>query len=411
MTSIRLLCIANEIPLPANSGGRVDVWRRLNALKKEGFSIALLCWYDEGRVELPSTEIIQKLHEVCDEVRFVPIQRSPGELLLRLLNIWRMPSHVSARWITAKNKNLLEWARAFNPNLVLLDGLYGGAVAKWLAHKLGLSLIYRSHNIEHLYMREQALHEHRLMRRIGLFANCVGLEHFERNIFNSAAHVFDISIEDCHYWKSSGITRIQWLPTIVDTEFVNRLNAAIYESTIDVLYFGNLNTPNNVDAVRWLLTKVLPLVVDTNIKITLAGSCPTSEVKNLVLANPRVALIENPIDMAAIIAKAKIIVNPMRAGSGVNLKSVEMLFSRALLISTTVGVKGLSDAAKRCFTVTDSPMEFAHAFSQEIPFDFLNKNKNRKEESEVFSGGNVVNIFSSVAKKYSNEIMNQSNHH
>jgi hypothetical protein len=401
MISTRLLCIANEIPLPANSGGRVDIWRRLSALKQSGFSIALLCWYDEGRDELPSAEILEKLHTVCDVVRLVPIQRSPRELLLRLSNLWRMPSHVAARWVTAKNEDLLKWATVFNPDLVFLDGLYGGAIAQWLATQLGRSLIYRSHNIEHLYMRDQMLYEHRFIRRLGLFANYIGLERFEKSILKSAAHVFDISIEDCDYWKAREISHIEWLPTIVDTEFVERLNAAISEPTIDVLYFGNLNTPNNVNSIRWLVTEVLPLITNTSITITLAGSHPTSEVKNLVLANPRVELIENPIDMAEIIAKATVIVNPMLAGSGVNLKSVEMLFSRALLVSTTVGVKGLPEAAKACFSITDNPLEFASTISQKI--DFNNLFDDRREVSKVFSEYSVVETFRNAVTQIANQ--------
>ena len=49
---MRVLCISNDIPLPANSGGRVDVWRRLGALRAAGHtSIAVLG--GPGRGEQP----------------------------------------------------------------------------------------------------------------------------------------------------------------------------------------------------------------------------------------------------------------------------------------------------------------------------------------------------------------------
>jgi len=65
--------------------------------------------------------------------------------------------------------------------------------------------------------------------------------------------------------------------------------------------------------------------------------------------------------MAEVVGQARVLVNPMLAGSGVNLKSVEMLFSDAGLVSTTVGVAGLSDSAKRCFAIADSAEGFASA--------------------------------------------------
>lgn len=357
---MRILCISNDIPLPANSGGRVDVWRRMSTLHEAGHTLGLVCWTDAGRCQPPSQDDLERLGEACTTFKVMPITRSSGEVLGRLLQLWRWPSHVASRWVSSRNVGLVAWAEEFRPDVVFLDGLYGGAVAIDLSRHLKCPLWYRSHNIEHRYMAAQRARESQWKRRLGLAANCVGLEAFERAVLRYAARVFDISQEDAAFWRSEGFSHVEWVPTLVDRAYSSRLTACPVEKRFDVLYFGNLNTPNNVEAVSWFVRRVLPLI-DGDLKIVVAGSRPSSEVCSLVGLDWRISLLENPVDMAEVVAQARVLVNPMLAGSGVNLKSVEMLFSDAALVSTSVGVAGLSEHAKRCFAVADLPEDFAQA--------------------------------------------------
>ncbi|KQW41977.1 MULTISPECIES: glycosyltransferase [unclassified Roseateles] len=350
--------------MPATSGGRVDVWRRLQALRRAGHEIALLCWMDAGRVEPPSPAILAELQSVCRDVKLLPITRSLPEIAQRLLQLWRWPSHVASRWVTSRHAGLLDWARGFAPDVVLLDGLYGGAVAWELARRLGAPMVYRSHNVEHRYMNDQQAREERFARRLGLAANCVGLERFERQTVARAVQVMDISLEDAEYWRAQGFSHVSCVPTLVDAGFAARLSQAPADKPYDLLYFGNLNTPNNVEALRWLVGAVLPRLPARDLRIAVAGSRPTDAVRALLATDARITLIENPADMAEVVGQARVLVNPMLAGSGVNLKSVEMLFSRAALVSTSVGVKGLPEAARRCFAVADAPEAFGAAIER-----------------------------------------------
>ena len=367
---MRLLVVCNDVPLPTNTGGRVDVWRRLTTLAQGGHTLALLCWHDVGRSASPDADVLAAMHTVCEQVRVASITRTAGEALRRLLVLWRMPSHAGSRWVTTRSMGLPGWAKAFRPDAVMLDGLYGGAVAAQLAKALGVPLLYRSHNIEHAYMRGQLALERHWPRRLGLLANCFGLKRFERQIHRAAKRVFDISPDDRQRWIEQGSNNIDWLPTLVDAAFAARIANSPRDATpIDVLYFGNLNTPNNVEAVCWLLREVLPRVASETIRVVVAGSRPNALVRQAVAGDARVELVEDPLDMAPLIGAARVIVNPMQAGSGVNLKSVEMLFSDAALVSTSLGVKGLPTDAKAVFSVADDAEGFARALASALAQD------------------------------------------
>lgn len=363
---MRILCITNDLPFPANNGGRVDVWRRIQALSGAGHEVSLLCWTDVGRSP-PQTRAEQaELAAACANVKVLGITRSGPEIARRLGWLWRWPSHAASRWVTSRGQGLTDWARGLKPDIVLLDGLYGGAVALDLVTRLKVPLVYRSHNLEHLYMAAQRRREQRPMRRLGLAANCLGLERFERNVVSRAALVMDISLDDAEHWRRQGYRHVRWVPTLVDAGFAERLARATPDKAWDLLYFGNLNTPNNVEALDWLVSRVLPQVSGPGLRIAVAGSKPTDAVRALLAAEPRITLIENPPDMATLIGRARILVNPMLAGSGVNLKSVEMLFTEAALVSTSVGVKGLPQAAQACFAIADDSDAFASAVRQAL---------------------------------------------
>jgi glycosyltransferase involved in cell wall biosynthesis len=359
----RILVIANDAPLPANSGGRVDVWRSLQALHRGGARLALQGWLDAGRGTHPDATLLQQLRAVCDTVNLTPITRSPREILQRLLRLAWLPSHAASRWVTLDRAQLLADARRFAPDAIWLTGLYGGASAIWLSRSLGVPLLYRSHNVEHLYMRRQLAHAVGLTQRLGLLANLIGLRRFERRVMRAARVVFDISQDDQAWWRAQGFAQVEWLPTLVDDDMARALSQPA-EARFDVIYFGNLRTPNNVDAVRWLVEAVLPRLQRPGLRVLLAGSDPSADVQRLAASDARIELIANPPDMPSLVRQGRVLVNPVRAGSGVNLKSVEMLFTRSALVSTRVGVQGLPATVQACFALADDADAFARAIEQ-----------------------------------------------
>ena len=348
------------MPLPANSGGRIDVARRLRALRDGGHSTALLTWQNVALDGAAAAPVMVQLGSLCDTHHVACIRRGAGESLRRLAHLWRLPSYAAARWVTLDRPAVLVWARAFAPDVLILDGLYGVAAVRWLARQLGVPWVYRSHNIEHRYMRVQRERATGLGARLRLGANLLGLHRAEAAAVRDAAAVYDISVADAEFWRQHGARQVHWLPTMVDVDFAAAMQAAAATPPAwDIAYFGNLNTPNNVQAVAWLLTQVLPLLDQPQLRVAIAGSRPSETVCRLVASDARVTLLADPASIPAIAGAARVLVNPVQAGSGVNLKSVEMLFSDAHLVSTPAGVQGLPPDAAACFAVHAEAPAFA----------------------------------------------------
>lgn len=362
---MRLAYFSTQMPYPPNHGGRVDDWRRLCALKAAGARIHLVTWCSDRPGERPEPEHVAALREVAEVVHVWPIRRSLGERLTRLSRLPFWPSHVASRMPSAQQWSELETSlAAFRPEAVWQDGLYPYVVAQRVAQRFCLRRFYRSHNVEHLYFERQVARATSLRDKWAWGLNLHRLEEVERMALGGAAGYFDISTDDLSYWKGQGFNHGYWLPPLVAPEFAARLSAPRERApAFDVAYLGNLNAPNNVEGVLWFVGEVVPRLLSRHpaLKVRIAGSQPVDQVRDAIARVPQITLLENAPDAVDVLRDARVLVNPVFAGSGVNVKSVEMLFAPARLVSAPQGVAGLPAHVQQCFAVADQPDRFADA--------------------------------------------------
>lgn len=363
---MKLAYFTVELPYPPRHGGRVDTWSRMKAMHAAGADIFLVSWYTPADHPLPS-DTLDTLNAVTVQHRFFLTKPDLQDRLLRLIRLIRWPSHVSARVPLSFNLRAY-WQQmdAFKPDAVWLDGLYGTVLAQACAKRYGIPLFYRSHNIEHRYMASQVARTSQWKQRLLWAMNLPHLKRVETQTIRAAHTSFDISMDDMQWWKNQGIRHVQWLPPTMQQETATRLSAPrTTPPAFDVAYLGNLRTPNNVEGVLWFLQQVWPQVKSLHPPATmvLAGSSPVDSIRQAATAAPGVTLLENAPDATAVWRDARVLVNPVFSGSGVNIKSVEMLFTPAVRISTTQGVAGLPQHVQQCFHVTDQAQAFAQTIA------------------------------------------------
>lgn len=355
-----LAIIANEFPYPPTHGGKVDVWRRICALKAQGARVCLIAWASPQ--VMSDTASIEAARAVVDELILLPYHEGILHKFQQLRRSLFLPRSVSNRSLTpGRFGSVLLQVRAFAPDIVFLDSVYGYLLAEKLEKSLNIKLYYRSHNIEYVYLRKQFLLAKKLPEKIKWFFNARGMKSIEYKAIQSANRFYDISFEDLVFWKNKGFHHGHWLPPVVDLKLSSRLsNNLNYAPEYDVGYLGNLFMPNNVNGLAWFLKEVVPLIRSKSpgAKIFIAGSKPVQELRDLaVLAD--VDVLANPPDIVPVLRNAKVLVNPVFAGSGVNVKSVEMLFTPCQIVATPIGLGGLPEQVKKCFWQAENPQDFA----------------------------------------------------
>ena len=351
---LRLLILAGEPPYPAIHGGQLDTYRRLLALHASGVSIILVYWQNNAASHKPPEEIMS----LCDDIIILERRHYRSHLHLLLTR----PEWIAQRRISKSDSAILN--KKINdkkPCAIFLDGIYGATVALSLKKKFKLPLLYRSHNIEHIYSKIQASRASNWRERILLTQNYILMRPLELKLLKQSDKFFDISGPDLLYWKERGYSNGQWLPTSIDADFATAASSLVdWRPTYEIGYIGNLYAQNNVEGIKWLLLNVIPIVKKKipHVKIFIAGSRP-SEILEQLASSAGVTIIANPITMLPWIRNCKVLVNPIFAGSGVNIKSVEALFSPASLVSTSAGVAGLPADVHSCFAISDNAEDFA----------------------------------------------------
>ncbi len=359
MTS--LVIIANEFPYPPTHGGKVDVWRRICALKELGARVCLIAWADSQTTQ--DSDSIQAVRAVVDELILLPYHDGFLHKCHQLYNSLFLPRSVSNRSLTSDHFSaLLSKVMSFGPDIIFLDSVYGYLLAEKLVKSLQTKLYYRSHNIEYAYLKKQFLLAKKLPDKIKWFFNARGMEAIEHKTLKLSSRFYDISFEDLVFWQSKGFNRGHWLPPVVDLELSRQLsNNNNYAPKYDIGYLGNLFMPNNVNGLIWFLKEVVPLMrlKLPKVQIFIAGSKPVPELLALAKLSG-VDVLANPPDIVPVLRNAKVLVNPVFAGSGVNVKSVEMLFTPCQLVATPIGLGGLPEQVKKCFWQAETPQEFSN---------------------------------------------------
>lgn len=361
--SLKMVCVTSESPFPPNHGARVDVWNRYTLLRRAGCEIMLVTWAREP----PSSADLAALSEVFSRVEVRPIGRSWRDLARRL---WYLPvysPHVSSRLVAAREmRAIAARAAAFGAELVLAEEPYGAVLAMTLAGRLELPLFYRSHNVEFRYMRSQAQAATGMRRQLALRLASLHLEGLELALQQAARVVFDCSSSDAAYWKSRGIGHTMWLPNLFADQPRQRRDWA--SRPYDIVFLGNLNTPNNVAGLTWFIGEVLPLLrrLRPGLRVCIAGSHPSNEVGGLLAGQPDVALVRNPDKAEEIWSSGRVLINPVLTGSGSNVKSAEMLFYDSPLVTTPSGVREFPAWMREEFGIGESAAAFAELIAQAL---------------------------------------------
>jgi glycosyltransferase involved in cell wall biosynthesis len=108
-----------------------------------------------------------------------------------------------------------------------------------------------------------------------------------------------------------------------------------------LLFQGLLRYPPNIEAARWLTGEVAPRVRERvpDLAVRLVGEHgPELEALD---DPPRVSVVGRVPDMAEELARADLVVVPVRYGSGTRVKILEAFAHRIPVVSTSVGAEGI----------------------------------------------------------------------
>jgi glycosyltransferase involved in cell wall biosynthesis len=394
---MRIVVLSPYVPFPANRGGLADVWRRMQAMSVLGHDVMLVAPVDGGK-ERPEARFVDAIERVTKAQFYFPIIRSWRLTVIRLLRSFWVPWHAATRIPAARSLvGLQNCVREFQPDVLWLEGPWLGVVGKQLSKRLGVPLLYRSHNVEASYMLGQAKLAMCLRTRLTLRLSCIGLRRFEIRAIRRAVSIFDISMDDLEYWKGQGIRNLHWLPPLPEIVFRKQSTDPIRG---DLVFVGNLSMPNNVRGVEWLLTEVLPRVRAQlpNVRCRIVGSNPSPHIRQLLTSTADVELCADVPDTVPYLFGARVLLNPVLSGSGVQVKMLDMLMTDAPIVTASQGTRGFPAEVRTLFRVADDADAFAQAVCEEL----------RTSSVDIVARARARDLFSVAAVSRALEVAQQA---
>lgn len=129
----------------------------------------------------------------------------------------------------------------------------------------------------------------------------------------------------------------------------------------DLLFYGAMNRPENVEAAEWLITNVLPYVKNkfVDVRLIILGANPPKE---LIKKQSDSILVTGFVgDVTPYFQKSYCLVAPLQMGAGVKVKILEALSSGLPVITNHIGIEGIPATNKKEYLHCESEEEFVNA--------------------------------------------------
>jgi len=184
-----------------------------------------------------------------------------------------------------------------------------------------------------------------------------------------AHHVITMSAEDAARLRRfhPGV-RISVSPLAIDTDFfaprapgpthsdgVDRVEVA---DSADVVFVGNFEHPPNVDAVTFLVREVVPQV-GRPVRVRIIGHAIPPALA--AFAREGIEVLGPVPDMRPHLAAARVVVAPVRFGTGMRGKVLEALAMARPVVTTPIGAEGLGATSGAHLLVASGSVDFASA--------------------------------------------------
>jgi glycosyltransferase involved in cell wall biosynthesis len=147
----------------------------------------------------------------------------------------------------------------------------------------------------------------------------------------------------------------------VDTDYFRPGTSIAKANVPTVLFTGLFTYPPNIDAAKFLVLEILPLVRESipDCRVVFAGRNAGPALEKLIEGLEGLECVTNPEDMRQQFERAWIFSAPVRMGGGTRLKILEAMAMECPVVSTTIGAEGMPYVHGKHILIADGASAFA----------------------------------------------------
>jgi glycosyltransferase involved in cell wall biosynthesis len=233
-------------------------------------------------------------------------------------------------------------------------------MSQYVGHKRSATFVHDAHNLEHVLWERMGRTTGNLTKKAFIRSQYGKLLRLQQDVARASEKCVVLSDEDrAEYQRICPEADVTTVPNGADVEYwTPHDNSAVPSS---ILYFGNLSWPPQADAAIYFHDKILPLIRQRvpDVTFCIAGQNPPDAVK--ALAGERVTVTGFVPDMREYIARASVVVMPLRAGAGTKHRVFQALCMKKPVVCTAVAAEGIALTDGETAMLADDPETFASA--------------------------------------------------
>ena len=355
----RLAFISPVFLFPNDTGGRIRTTNILRGLKGGAFHVTLLGPAGEEQ----QRRWAWRLAELCDD--FVAWQPQPSRARWR--RAWDLLDPLPVNVVADRTVAALRAVRrALVPrafDVAVFDFVHAAVLRP---PDIDTATMCFTHNVEaEIFARHADRARGALMRAVWA-AQSTKMRRFEAAALRSFTSVIAVSERDAACFRDQyAVAAPAVIPTGVDLDFFAwrappRVGA---DTPPTVVFTGSMDWDANIDGVHDFLDNVWPLVVERvpRARFTVVGRSPPRALVERGRGIPGVNFTGLVDDVRPYVHGAHVFVIPLRVGGGTRIKAFEAMAMGCPVVSTTIGIEGLTVLAEEHFLLRDGAAEQAGA--------------------------------------------------
>ncbi|OGR50712.1 MAG: hypothetical protein A3I11_02190 [Elusimicrobia bacterium RIFCSPLOWO2_02_FULL_39_32] len=352
---MRILFLSHTFPLPIDDGVRLQCYYLLKELAKS-HSIYLLCLNDSA-VSNDAKEKIRSLGIRLVDVIEHPVPRSFWQ---RLANSLFDPVPFCVRQF--ESKLLRKTLKNFLSNTPI-DVVHVNYLSMSIYRDefpLIPSIFFPLDAVSMMFERNIRF-ETNIFRKFYMYLQWKKVINFESKILLKFEENMVVSpVDKDHLLKRCPKAKIEVSPLGLNTDyFIPKQN--VLEESDSILFRGVMNFFPNTDAVRYFYKTIFPMVrkQSPSAKFYVVGKSPSSDILAWAKEDSGLTLTGFVDDIRIWMARASVVVCPMRVGSGIKIKIMESMSMGKAIVSTSLACAGLEVKNEEHLLIEDDPFLFA----------------------------------------------------
>jgi polysaccharide biosynthesis protein PslH len=183
---------------------------------------------------------------------------------------------------------------------------------------------------------------------------------YEKQIASQFDETWFISQRDLDLFMEEGPQVNSWIvPNSIDEELFSLRQDS--PDPLKLLFVGHLEVRHNIDAVRYMAEKVLPLILKEapDVQLLIVGAGDKKKVMPLDHL-PGVKVLGYVTDLRTVFRQCSIAVAPLRFSAGIQNKVIESMAAGLPVVTTSDVSAGLGTVPERDLLVADEAKGFAN---------------------------------------------------